>query len=113
MFPLNTIIAWSINIIMNKKYDNNNIVISSRAYFLHLAQASRAQEYCAQCDDFERWRVCAATTASNVAFGHTSSLTHTQHLAFPHVSAIASVHSSAYARCRTVRKTVLNMHHLL
>jgi hypothetical protein len=36
MFPLNTIIAWSINIIMNKKYDNNNIIIASRAYFLHL-----------------------------------------------------------------------------
>jgi hypothetical protein len=35
MFPLNTIIAWSINIIMNKKYDNNNIIIASRAYFLH------------------------------------------------------------------------------
>jgi hypothetical protein len=36
MFPLNTIIAWSINIIMNKKYDNNNIIIASRAYFLHM-----------------------------------------------------------------------------
>jgi hypothetical protein len=23
------------NIIMNKKYDNNNIIIASRAYFLH------------------------------------------------------------------------------
>jgi hypothetical protein len=34
MFPLNTIIAWSINIIMNKRYDNNNITIASRAYFL-------------------------------------------------------------------------------
>jgi hypothetical protein len=34
MFPLNTILAWSINIIMNKKYDNNNIIIASRAYFL-------------------------------------------------------------------------------
>jgi hypothetical protein len=37
MFPLNTIIAWSINIIMNKKYDNNNIIIASRAYFLQPA----------------------------------------------------------------------------
>jgi hypothetical protein len=36
MFPLNTIIAWSTNIIMNKKYDNNNIIIASRAYFLQL-----------------------------------------------------------------------------
>jgi hypothetical protein len=37
MFPLNTILAWSINIIMNKKYDNNNIIIiASRAYFLQL-----------------------------------------------------------------------------
>jgi hypothetical protein len=36
MFPLNTIIAWSINIIMNKKYDNNNIIIASRAYFLQV-----------------------------------------------------------------------------
>jgi hypothetical protein len=34
MFPLNTIIAWNINIIMNKKYNNNNIIIASRAYFL-------------------------------------------------------------------------------
>jgi hypothetical protein len=37
MFPLNTILAWNINIIMNKKYDNNNIIIASRAYFLQLA----------------------------------------------------------------------------
>jgi hypothetical protein len=35
MFPINTILAWNINIIMNKKYDNNNIIIASRAYFLH------------------------------------------------------------------------------
>jgi hypothetical protein len=35
MFPPNTILAWNINIIMNKKYDNNNIIIASRAYFLH------------------------------------------------------------------------------
>jgi hypothetical protein len=34
MFPLNTILAWNVNIIMNKKYDNNNIIIASRAYFL-------------------------------------------------------------------------------
>jgi hypothetical protein len=34
MFPLNTILAWSINIIMNKKCNNNNIIIASRAYFL-------------------------------------------------------------------------------
>jgi hypothetical protein len=34
MFLLNTILAWSISIIMNKKYDNNNIIIASRAYFL-------------------------------------------------------------------------------
>jgi hypothetical protein len=34
MFPLNKILAWNINIIMNKKYDNNNIIIASRAYFL-------------------------------------------------------------------------------
>jgi hypothetical protein len=34
MFSLDTILAWSINIIMNKKYDNNNIIIASRAYFL-------------------------------------------------------------------------------
>jgi hypothetical protein len=35
MFPLNTILALNINIIMSKKYDNNNIIIASRAYFLH------------------------------------------------------------------------------
>jgi hypothetical protein len=40
MFPLNTILAWNINIIMNKKYDNNNIIIASRAYFLHLRRAN-------------------------------------------------------------------------
>jgi hypothetical protein len=43
MFPLNTIIAWSINIIMNKKYDNNNIIIASRAYFLHTSVIELAQ----------------------------------------------------------------------
>jgi hypothetical protein len=36
MFVLNTILTWNINIIMNKKYDNNNIIIASRAYFLHV-----------------------------------------------------------------------------
>jgi hypothetical protein len=36
MFLLNTILAWNINIIMNKKYDNNNIIIASRAYFLQI-----------------------------------------------------------------------------
>jgi hypothetical protein len=41
MFPLNTILAWNINIIMNKKYDNNNIIIASRAYFLHRDGAGR------------------------------------------------------------------------
>jgi hypothetical protein len=34
MFPLNTILAWNIKIIMNKKYDNSNIIIVYRAYFL-------------------------------------------------------------------------------
>jgi hypothetical protein len=43
MFPLNTILAWSINIIMNKKYDNNNIIIASRAYFLHFDGSKRVQ----------------------------------------------------------------------
>jgi hypothetical protein len=41
MFLFNTIIAWSINVIMNKKYDNNNIIIASRAYFLHNKPASQ------------------------------------------------------------------------
>jgi hypothetical protein len=36
MFLLNTILAWNINIVMNKKYDNNNIIIASRAYFLQI-----------------------------------------------------------------------------
>jgi hypothetical protein len=36
MFLLNTILAWNINIIMNKKYDNNNIIIASWAYFLQI-----------------------------------------------------------------------------
>jgi hypothetical protein len=40
MFPLNTILAWSINIIMNKKYDNKNIIIAAKAYFLNELDAS-------------------------------------------------------------------------
>jgi hypothetical protein len=44
MFPLNTILAWNINIIMNKKYDNNNIIIASRAYFLQGPLAREVQE---------------------------------------------------------------------
>jgi hypothetical protein len=43
MFPLNTILAWSINIIMNKKYDNNNIIIASRAYFLQYSVETSAR----------------------------------------------------------------------
>jgi hypothetical protein len=46
----------------------------------------------------ERRRVYAASTASNVASGHTSKLTHRQHLAVPHVSAVASMRSGAYER---------------
>jgi hypothetical protein len=34
MFLLNTILAWNINNIMSTKYDNNNIIIASRKYFL-------------------------------------------------------------------------------
>jgi hypothetical protein len=41
MFPLNTILAWNINIIMNKKYDNNNIIIASRTYFLQSPTCTR------------------------------------------------------------------------
>jgi hypothetical protein len=44
MFLLNTIIAWSINIIMNKKYDNNNIIIASRAYFLQASPPGGAAQ---------------------------------------------------------------------
>jgi hypothetical protein len=40
MFLLNTILAWNINIIMNKKYDNNNI-IASREYFLQSPTCTR------------------------------------------------------------------------
>src|SRR3954470_22085374 len=32
-FPLNTILAWNINFIMNKNYNNNIFIIASRAYF--------------------------------------------------------------------------------
>jgi hypothetical protein len=38
---LNTILAWNINIIMNKEYDNNNIIIASRAYFLQSPTCTR------------------------------------------------------------------------
>jgi hypothetical protein len=46
----------------------------------------------------ERRRVYAATTASNIASGHASRLTHRQHLVVPHVSTVASMHSGAYER---------------
>jgi hypothetical protein len=45
MFPLNTILAWNINIIMNKKYDNNNIIIASRAYFLQKEAKSKGKTF--------------------------------------------------------------------
>jgi hypothetical protein len=54
----------------------------------------------------ERRRVYAATTASNVVFGHASRLTHRQHLAVPHVSAV--LHTQ-----QRIRKTILTRHHLL
>jgi hypothetical protein len=41
MFSINTILAWNINIITNKKYDNNNIIIASRAYFLQSPTCTR------------------------------------------------------------------------
>jgi hypothetical protein len=41
MFPLNTILAWNIDIIMNKKYDNNNIIIASRANLLQSPTCTR------------------------------------------------------------------------
>jgi hypothetical protein len=43
MFPLNTILAWNINIIMNKKHDNNNITIACRAYFLQKHSRRRTE----------------------------------------------------------------------
>jgi hypothetical protein len=52
MFPLNIILAWNINIIMNKKYDNNNIIIASRAYFLHSSHGDGLME---GLDDVQRW----------------------------------------------------------
>jgi hypothetical protein len=49
MFPLNTILAWNINIIMNKKYDNNNIIIASRAYLLQSPTCTRANNLVITC----------------------------------------------------------------
>jgi hypothetical protein len=46
MFPLNTILAWNINITMNKKYDNNNIIIAARAYFLHPKRIYFPEHFC-------------------------------------------------------------------
>jgi hypothetical protein len=60
-----------------------------------------------------RPRVRAATTTSDVTFGHTARLTHGQHLSFPEVSTNASMRSTAYAGCCAAQKTILNMHHLL
>jgi hypothetical protein len=63
MFSLNIILAWNINIIMNKKYDNNNIIIASRAYFLQdlskvckdfLALEEENQQLSAQLEDVRR-----------------------------------------------------------
>jgi hypothetical protein len=36
MFPINTILAWEINIYLNMEYDNNHFIIASRAYSLQL-----------------------------------------------------------------------------
>jgi hypothetical protein len=49
MFPLNTILAWNINIILNKKYDNNNIIIASRAYFLQSPTCTRVNNLVNTC----------------------------------------------------------------
>ena len=49
MFPLNTILAWNINIIMNKKYNNNNIIIASRAYFLQSPTCTRVNNLVNTC----------------------------------------------------------------
>jgi hypothetical protein len=49
MFPINTILAWNINIILNKKYDNNNIIIASRAYFLQSPTCTRVNNLVNTC----------------------------------------------------------------
>jgi hypothetical protein len=49
MFPINTILAWNINIIMKKKYDNNNIIIASRAYFLQSPTCTRVNNLVHNC----------------------------------------------------------------
>jgi hypothetical protein len=49
MFLINTILAWNINIIMNKKYDNNNIIIASRAYFLQTPTCTRVNNLVNTC----------------------------------------------------------------
>jgi hypothetical protein len=49
MFPLNTILAWNINIIMNKKYGNNIIIIASRAYFLQSPTCTRVNNLVNTC----------------------------------------------------------------
>jgi hypothetical protein len=49
MFLINTILAWNINIIMNKKYDNNNIIIASRAYFLQSPTCTRVNNLVNTC----------------------------------------------------------------
>jgi hypothetical protein len=49
VFPLNTILAWNINIIINKKYDNNNIIIVSRAYFLQSPTCTRVNNLVNTC----------------------------------------------------------------
>jgi hypothetical protein len=49
MFPLNTILAWNINIIMNKKYDNKNIIIASRAYFVQSPTCTRVNNLVNTC----------------------------------------------------------------
>jgi hypothetical protein len=49
MFPLNTILAWNMNIIMNKKYDNKNIIIAPRAYFLQFPTCTRVNNLVFAC----------------------------------------------------------------
>jgi hypothetical protein len=49
MFPINTILAWEINIYINMEYDNNHFIIASRAYSLQSPTCTRVNNLVDTC----------------------------------------------------------------
>jgi hypothetical protein len=49
MFPINTILAWEINIYINMEYDNNHFIITSWAYFFQSSTCTRVNNLADTC----------------------------------------------------------------